>query len=567
MSENSEHEQQTLKSYYELLRDNKYFRIIWLGEVINNCGGWFNYVATLTVIERLAGERGLLVSLVLIVRMLPSLLLFPLAGVAADRYSREMVLILSNVTASLSVICFTLVQRAQDVWALYVLLFLQFSANSFYDPARRAITPMIVSKEKLPLATTLDSFAWSLVGAVGASLGGFAVSHVGPNLCFVIDAITYIISAYCAFCLKGMLAELRKKQEPVSDVEASQAPALHKATVELVAQPPKTAVSVALHGNEENLHSGDVVSAGNSSSAKPLYHLAEVNDGESERLIQARRVGHSSASTSGMDPAAAAAAEGAPQGVWQAVTGGFREELAALKEGAVYISAPKNRDAAAFALIKASGAVVWGASDILQVRFSNLRSMQSLGDSSTTLGLLFAAIGLACFMGPIISNRLTPPRKPHLLRACACSFVLFFAGYLLMSAAPNIWALIPSTIVRSMGSSVVWVYSTLLIQLRVPNQLQGRMMALEMAAYVVAESMSAIVGGMAFDLIGMSVRHVALLMSGIAAVSATLWVCYAAYQWPKGDIVRDDTGEEGEEEELLPRQRMSSASEVDESRV
>lgn len=82
-----------------------------------------------------------------------------------------------------------------------------------------------------------------------------------------------------------MLAELRKKQEPVSDVEASQAPALHKATVELVAQPPKTAVSVALHGNEGN-HSGDVVSAGNSSSAEPLYHLAEVNDGESERLIQ-----------------------------------------------------------------------------------------------------------------------------------------------------------------------------------------------------------------------------------------------------------------------------------------
>lgn len=62
---------------------------------------------------------------------------------------------------------------------------------------------------------------------------------------------------------------------------------------------------------------------------------------------------------------------------------------------------------------------------------------------------------------------------------------MFFLGYLLMSAAPNIWALIPSTIVRSCGSSIVWVYSTLLIQLRVPNELQGRMMALEMACYVV----------------------------------------------------------------------------------
>lgn len=74
------------------------------------------------------------------------------------------------------------------------------------------------------------------------------------------------------------------------------------------------------------------------------------------------------------------------------------------------VSAIVVRDAAAFTLIKASGAIVWGASDVLQVRFSNLPSMQSLGDSSTTLGLLFASIGLACFIGPIVSNRFTPPR-------------------------------------------------------------------------------------------------------------------------------------------------------------
>ena len=43
-------------------------------------------------------------------------------------------------------------------------------------------------------------------------------------------------------------------------------------------------------------------------------------------------------------------------------------------------------------------------------------------------------------------------------------------------------------VVRSCGSSIVWVYSTLLIQLRVPNELQGRMMALEMALYVVGVS-------------------------------------------------------------------------------
>ena len=45
-------------------------------------------------------------------------------------------------------------------------------------------------------------------------------------------------------------------------------------------------------------------------------------------------------------------------------------------------------------------------------------------------------------------------------------------------------------VVRSCGSSIVWVYSTLLIQLRVPNELQGRMMALEMALYVVRAACS-----------------------------------------------------------------------------
>lgn len=70
---------------------------------------------------------------------------------------------------------FTLFCHGAVCRALYALLFLQFSANTFYDPARRAITPTIVSKQLLPLATTLDSFAWSLVGAFGASIGGFAV--------------------------------------------------------------------------------------------------------------------------------------------------------------------------------------------------------------------------------------------------------------------------------------------------------------------------------------------------------------------------------------------------------
>ncbi len=82
-----------------------------------------------------------------------------------------------------------------------------------------------------------------------------------------------------------MLAELRRKKEEVVDLEASQGP--HKATVELVPQPPKTAVSVALHGDEgESRRSRDGMSGGEASSAQPLDYLEDGGDRESESLIQ-----------------------------------------------------------------------------------------------------------------------------------------------------------------------------------------------------------------------------------------------------------------------------------------
>ena len=53
--------------------------------MVNTVGGWFNYVAVMRLIEQLGGSSALLVSLVLITRFMPSALLFPLAGVVADR--------------------------------------------------------------------------------------------------------------------------------------------------------------------------------------------------------------------------------------------------------------------------------------------------------------------------------------------------------------------------------------------------------------------------------------------------------------------------------------------------
>ncbi len=68
------------------------------------------------------------------------------------------------------------------------------------------------------------------------------------------------------------------------------------------------------------------------------------------------------------------------------------------------------REVGVLCLVKFSGALVWGAADVLQVKYSEMPSMQTLGDSSQTLGFVFAAVGVGCFFGPILFNIFTPPR-------------------------------------------------------------------------------------------------------------------------------------------------------------
>ncbi len=82
------------------------------------------------------------------------------------------------------------------------MIFLQFASSTFYDPARRALEPLLVPKRQLHLATTLDTFAWSVTVALGSSLGGAVVSKLGTTMCFVLDSFTFLCAAICVLILQ-----------------------------------------------------------------------------------------------------------------------------------------------------------------------------------------------------------------------------------------------------------------------------------------------------------------------------------------------------------------------------
>jgi len=83
--------------YLSLVRDNRNFRYLWFGQVISLLGDWFNLIASASLIGLLT-QSGLAVGGLFVVRMLAPFLVSPLAGVAADRYNRKVLLILADLT-------------------------------------------------------------------------------------------------------------------------------------------------------------------------------------------------------------------------------------------------------------------------------------------------------------------------------------------------------------------------------------------------------------------------------------------------------------------------------------
>ena len=72
--------------YLELLRSNRSFRQLWLGQVVSQLGDWFDTIAVYTIVLNLTGS-GRAVGLVLVARFLPTFFIGPLSGVVADLLS------------------------------------------------------------------------------------------------------------------------------------------------------------------------------------------------------------------------------------------------------------------------------------------------------------------------------------------------------------------------------------------------------------------------------------------------------------------------------------------------
>ncbi len=186
--------ERNLSGYLELVQNNRNFRYLWLGQIVSLLGDWFNLIASASLVASLT-ESGLAVGGLFVVRMLAPFLVSPLAGVAADRYNRKRLLIAADLARAVVLLGFLLVREPQHVWLLYTLTALQLGISGFFFPTRNAILPDIVSRRELGAANALSSATWSVMLAFGAALGGVVAGEWGVYPSFIVDALTFALSA------------------------------------------------------------------------------------------------------------------------------------------------------------------------------------------------------------------------------------------------------------------------------------------------------------------------------------------------------------------------------------
>ena len=184
-----------MSTYLSLLQRNRNFRNLWFGRVVSNLGDWFNLLASATLIANLSGA-GTAISFLFLARFLPVFFMSPFAGLLADRFERRTLLIAADLLRALTVLGFLLVDRPERIWLLYVLTALQFVFSAVFTPAQQAYIPAVVDKNDLVTANALDSFTWSTMLAIGALLGGLATAFLGVQTAFVLDAASFMLSAW-----------------------------------------------------------------------------------------------------------------------------------------------------------------------------------------------------------------------------------------------------------------------------------------------------------------------------------------------------------------------------------
>jgi len=138
------------------------------------------------------------------------------------------------------------------------------------------------------------------------------------------------------------------------------------------------------------------------------------------------------------------------------------------------------------------------------------------------MSLLMACRGIGAIIGPLVSGYWASGLVERMRWGILYGFIAAGLGYISLGLAPNLLAATMAVIAAHAGGSVLWVFSTTLLQLQTEDRFRGRVFSAEFGFAVLTMSMSSYAAGLLVDR-RVPVGHVAIWVGLAVMIPMLVW--------------------------------------------
>ena len=184
-----------------------------------------------------------------------------------------------------------------------------------------------------------------------------------------------------------------------------------------------------------------------------------------------------------------------------------------------------HKDVLVVALQKATMALFFAtAFQVLQVAIA--QQVFTVGQGGgTSLGLMFGLTGVGSGLGPILARKLTGDDPQSLKEAIAYGYLIAIAGIMVTAPLLSLETVLLGSLVRSIGSGVIWVFSTHLLLQMAPDEVRGRVFASDFMFFYLGSALASSLVGAALDT-SLTIPNIIWTMAAISVVPTVLWTVW-----------------------------------------
>ncbi len=139
------------------------------------------------------------------------------------------------------------------------------------------------------------------------------------------------------------------------------------------------------------------------------------------------------------------------------------------------------------------------------------------------MGTLYMARGLGAMLGPLLARRLVGETPEAMMRTISLAFFISASFHLAFASMPTLWLAAAALVPATMAANVLWVFSSTLLQLSVPDAYRGRVFSTDFALLTVVMSVSTFVTGWSLDHSAATPRTLAAILGGLLFLPGLCW--------------------------------------------